>query len=160
MHASTPARPESADRPMGPHRARTDHSGDSALRRRTTMRRFENLSLRARLLCSFGLVLLLLAVVALAAVRGAISQNRLSDQRTGLDRVAAATQDIRFLLAGANRAHAAIRALRSSGVPSGDSQAGSGRCGAARSAAIRPSPARTAHAHIASMNPLVKVAAV
>ena len=60
------------------------------------MRRFENLSLRARLLCSFGLVLLLLGVVALVAVHGATSQNRLSDQRTGLDRVAAATQDIRF----------------------------------------------------------------
>src|SRR3954471_9225829 len=96
MHASTPARPESADRPMGPHRARTDHSGDSALRRRTTMRRFENLSLRLRLLCSFGLVLLLLAVVALVAVHGATSQNRLSDERTGLARVPAATQDIRF----------------------------------------------------------------
>jgi methyl-accepting chemotaxis protein len=60
------------------------------------MRRFENLSLRARLLCSFGLVLLLLAVVALVAVHGATSQNSLSDQRTGLDRVAAATQNIRF----------------------------------------------------------------
>ena len=60
------------------------------------MRRFENLPLRLRLLCSFGLVLLLLGVVAVVAVHGATAQNRLSDQRTGLDRVAAATQDIRF----------------------------------------------------------------
>src|ERR1700754_1248744 len=78
------------------HRGGTDHSNDSALRQRIPMRRFENLSLRARLLCSFALVLLLLAVVALVAVHGATSQNSLSDQRTGLDRVAAATQDIRF----------------------------------------------------------------
>jgi hypothetical protein len=35
-------------------------------------------------------------VVALVAVHGATSQNRLSDQRTRLDRVSAATQDIRF----------------------------------------------------------------
>jgi hypothetical protein len=41
-------------------------------------------------------VLLLLGVVALVAVHGATSQNSLSDQRTALDRVAAATQDIRF----------------------------------------------------------------
>src|SRR3954466_12985246 len=81
---------------MEAHRISADHSGDSAPRQRTTMRRFENLSLRTRLLCSFGLVLLLLGVVALVAVHGAESQSSLSEQRSGLDRVAAATQDIRF----------------------------------------------------------------
>jgi methyl-accepting chemotaxis protein len=60
------------------------------------MRRFQNLSLRTRLLCSFGVVLLLLGVVAVAGVTGARSQSHVSDQRTRLAAVTAATQDIRF----------------------------------------------------------------
>jgi methyl-accepting chemotaxis protein len=60
------------------------------------MRRFENLSLRTRLLCSFGLVLVLLAALALTAISGARSMDHVSDQRTALAKVKQAAQDIRF----------------------------------------------------------------
>jgi methyl-accepting chemotaxis protein len=60
------------------------------------MRRFENLSLRTRLLCSFGFVLVLLAVLAYTAVSGTRSMNDVSDQRTALATVKDATQDIRY----------------------------------------------------------------
>jgi methyl-accepting chemotaxis protein len=60
------------------------------------MRRFEDLSLRTRLLVSFGLVVILLAVLAVTAVSGTRSMDDVSDQRTALARLKAATQEIRF----------------------------------------------------------------
>jgi methyl-accepting chemotaxis protein len=60
------------------------------------MRRFENLSLRTRLLASFGVVVVLLAVVAVSAVSGARSQRAVSQERVRLDHVRSGTQDIRF----------------------------------------------------------------
>jgi methyl-accepting chemotaxis protein len=93
---SHPAHIESADRRMDRPPAPPITGPTPGLPNEVHMRRFENLSLRTRLLTSFGLVLVLLAVVAIVAARGASSQNRLSDQRTALDRLVLATQDIRF----------------------------------------------------------------
>jgi methyl-accepting chemotaxis protein len=60
------------------------------------MSRFENLSLRTRLLCSFGLVLVLLGVLAVAAVTGARSTRDVNVQGERLSRLADATQEVRY----------------------------------------------------------------
>jgi methyl-accepting chemotaxis protein len=60
------------------------------------MRRFENLSLRTRLLCGFGVVVLLLGVVAFAAVQGADATRTAGQQAQRLQAVADATQEIRY----------------------------------------------------------------
>jgi methyl-accepting chemotaxis protein len=60
------------------------------------MRRFENLSIRTRLLAGFGLVVVLLVILAATAVSGARSMNDVSDRRTALAKVMDFTEAIRY----------------------------------------------------------------